>query len=143
MFGPNSSAAIADLRDYTALRPADASGWINLGQAHEGLGETFSAIDAYETALTADPTATHLYSTLAKLSYEALAAFNPDSLEFEQYLDQTVEHATTALDEYPSDTTALLYRALAYIAQNKQEHALEDLSAALVIDPAFLPASIT
>jgi len=129
------AAAVDDLRAYTALRPEDPSGWINLGQAHERGGETFSAIQAYETALAVDPSATYLYSSLARLYYEAAAALPAGSPEADQHLEQAEAAATAALDAHRQDTTALLYRALARLARGEEALALEDLSAGIDIDP--------
>ncbi len=128
-------AAVDDLRAYTTLRPEDPSGWINLGQAHERGGETFSAIQAYETALTVDPEATYLYSSLARLYYEATAALPAGSVEAEQHLDLAEMAATAALSAYGQDTTALLYRALVHLARDEDTLALEDLSTGIDIDP--------
>ncbi len=127
--------AVTELQDYTARRPEDAAGWINLGQAHERLGHTFSAVQVYETALAVDPEATHLYSTLARLYYDASAAFEPDSTEAANYLTMAIRVADEALRAYASDATAYLYRALAYLAQGRLENALEDFSAAIRVNP--------
>ncbi len=134
------AASIADLRTYTARRPEDVSGWINLAQAHEGLGETFSAIQSYETAFGLDPSATYLYSTLAQLYYEAVASFDPESPQAADYLDLTINAATAAVASYERDATAHVYRALAYIAQDRNEYALEDLGIAIDLNPSFAAA---
>lgn len=133
-------AAVSDLSAYTSRRPEDAAGWINLGQAHEGLGETFSAIQAYETALLNDPAATHLYTTLARLYYEGVAAFEAGSPQAADYLALSVNAASAALTTYPEDTSALLYRALAHMGRRQNELALEDLSRAIDLDSAFAAA---
>lgn len=130
-------AAVSDLERYTTLHPEDAAGWTNLGQAHEGLGHTFSAIQAFENALAADPAATHLHRTLARLYYEASRAFDPNSAQAEAFLEQTITAATQALEAHTEDAVPRLYRALAYIAQSRYENALEDLNAAIRADPDF------
>ncbi|NPV66483.1 MAG: tetratricopeptide repeat protein [Anaerolineae bacterium] len=129
------AAAVDDLRAYTTLRPEDPSGWVNLGQAHERSGETFSAIQAYETALSVAPEATYLYSTLARLYYEAAGALPAGSLEAERYLELAELAATAALNAYSQDAAALLYRALARLARGENTLALEDLSAGIDIAP--------
>lgn len=131
----NRPAAVDDLRAYATLRPEDPSGWINLGQAHERNGETFSAIQAYETALSLAPEATYLYSTLARLYYEAAGALPPRSPEVERHLELVELAATAALNAYNQDATALLYRALARLARGQDTLALEDLSAGIDIAP--------
>ena len=133
-------AAVRDLSAYTSRRPEDAAGWINLGQAHEGLGQTFSAIQAYETALLDDPAATHLYTMLARLYYEGVAAFAPESKQASDYLTLSENAATAALEAYPGDLTALLYRGLVRLARNQNEAALEDLSRAVDLNPDFAAA---
>ncbi len=130
-------AAVSDLERYTVLHPEDAAGWTNLGQAHEGLGQTFSAIQAFESALAADPAATHLHRTLARLYYEASGAFDPGSAQADTYLQRAITAATEALEAYAEDAVPRLYRALAYIAQSRYENALEDLNAAIRADPDF------
>ncbi len=129
------TAAVDDLRAYTTLRPEDPSGWINLGQAHERSGETFSAIQAYETALSVGPEATYLYSTLARLYYEAAGVLPTGSPEAERHLELAELAATAALNAYSQDATALLYRALARLARGDDTLALEDLSAGIDIAP--------
>lgn len=134
------AAAVSDLRQYTTFRPEDPAGWINLGQAHENQGELFSAIQAYETALLHDPAATHLYTALSRLYYDAVASFEPGSTQAADYLTLSINAATAATDANPLDTTALLYRALAHMARNANEPALEDLSRAIDLAPDFAAA---
>ncbi len=134
------AAAVRDLSVYTARRPEDPAGWINLGQAHEWQGEIFSAMQAYESALALDPTATHLYTTLARLYYDGAAAFDADSRQVADYLALSLNAATAALEALPDDLTALLYRGLVHLARHENEYALEDLSRAVDLHPEFAAA---
>lgn len=134
------AAAVRDLSAYTARRPEDPAGWINLGQAHEWQGELFSAMQAYESALAADPAATHLYTTLARLYYDGAAAFDPDSQQAADYLALSLDAATSALEAFGDDVTALLYRGLVHLARHDNEYALEDFSRAVDLHPEFAAA---
>ncbi len=132
----NFDAAIADLQTYTGQHPEDPAGWTNLAQAHEGAGNTFSAIDAYQTALVLDGEATYLYGDLARLYYAAAQTFGAGSVEQANYLDLGIAAAGLALADDPNNMDAHLYRALAYMIRRQNELALEDLNAMLMADPA-------
>ncbi len=133
------SAAIESLEDYTARRPGDPSGWINLGQAYEGAGNTVGAFHAFETALGIDPEATYLHASLARLYYTTALTLSEPSRT--HYLNEAIDAATLAVAANRQDTGSYLYRALAALALNRPEAALEDLNAALTIDPAFASAT--
>jgi tetratricopeptide (TPR) repeat protein len=75
----NHAAAIESLEDYTARRPGDPSGWINLGQAYEGAGNTVGAFHAFETTLGIDPEATYLHASLSRLYYTTALALSEPS----------------------------------------------------------------
>ncbi len=133
------AAAVETLEDYTARQPGDPSGWINLGQAYEGAGNTVAAFHAFETALGIDPDATYLHAALARLYYTtALTLSEPARTH---YLAQTTDTATRAIEANRQDTGSYLYRALAALEQGHLEAALEDLNTALTIDPAFESAT--
>jgi tetratricopeptide (TPR) repeat protein len=136
LYMQNFDAAIADLQAYTAQHPEDPAGWTNLAQAHEGAGNTFSAIDAYQTALVLDGEATYLYGDLARLYYGAAQTFDTGSVEQANYLDLGIAAAGLALADNPNDLDAHLYRALVYMIRRQNELALEDLNATLIADPA-------
>jgi tetratricopeptide (TPR) repeat protein len=122
--------AVATWQQYTALRPEDANGWENLGQSHVDAGETFSAIQAYETAMDLNPDALYLYGTLARLYYEA-GDHDP------AYYDRAITAATHALEFNGADHWAQLYRALAYTAQEQHALALNDLNIVIEQRPEF------
>lgn len=130
-------AAIADFQDYTALRPEDPAGWINLGQAQQDMGHPFAAAEAYETALLLDPTATYLYSTLSELYYDIALMPETGPLMATVYLYSSIEDADQALAANPADSHAHLFRGLAYMTLERNENALEDFSAAIRLDPAL------
>ena len=135
-----NTAAITDLADYTDRQPGDAAGWINLGQAQEASGDLTGATLAFEAALTIDSEATYLYSTLARLYYQTAATLQPP--ERGPYLTLAIDAATQALGVQANDTGALLYRALAYMAQGRNDLALYDLDSALRSDPSFVTATL-
>ena len=135
-----NDTAIADLQDYTDRQPGDVAGWINLGQAQEASGDLTGATLSFEAALTIDSEATYLYSTLARLYYQTGATLQPP--ERGPYLALTIEAATQALRVQATDTGALLYRALAYMDQGRNDLALYDLDAALSSDPSFATATL-
>ena len=137
LYAGDHTTAITDFQDYTALRPEDPAGWINLGQAYENAGSPVGAVDAYTNALNLDPEATYLHTSLARAYYDAIQALQPGPPQRAAWQAQIIAHATQAIDAFPEDTTARLYRALAYLEQNRLENALEDLSAALRTVPDF------
>jgi tetratricopeptide (TPR) repeat protein len=150
--------AIAELQRATALDPAYAAAFRNLGYAHDRAGQTDEAIAAYRQALALEPrdavTLNNLGVLYDKTGHydEALAAFDqaasadPSSKAIQQNLenarrnrgfarerDTRLAEAVGQANARPTDPMAAYQLARVYAAYDEKEQALTWLEKAVAL----------
>jgi serine/threonine-protein kinase len=115
--------ALEDFTQLIGLRPDDASGYFDQGQAHLGLENWEQAIASFTRAIQLAPGSAAGYALRAQTQYR------------QGRLEEALADITRAIELQPGDLRGYCLRAAIFAQQGAYERQLRDLEAALQIDP--------